>query len=90
MRATRSEPTRFDHGDRAAECPKVSGQALRGGGVGLIVDFGANLVLVTGALGWLGRGLVHALVEGLPDVDRLRHPDPDLSLALFLRFFGEA
>ena len=56
----------------------------------MIVDFGANLVLVTGALGWLGRGLVHALVEGLPDVDRLRHPDPDLSLALFLRFFGEA
>lgn len=37
-------------------------------------------VIVTGALGWLGRGLLHALVDGLPDVDRLRQPNPELRI----------
>ena len=31
------------------------------------MDLSQNEVLVTGALGWLGRGLLHALVNGLPD-----------------------
>ena len=35
-------------------------------------------VLVTGALGWLGRSLVEALVKGLPDIPALSEPQPDL------------
>jgi nucleoside-diphosphate-sugar epimerase len=34
----------------------------------------SNLVLVTGATGWLGLGLVHALVHGLPDHPALTEP----------------
>ncbi len=37
----------------------------------------ASRVLVTGAAGWLGRGLVDALVDGLPDCPGLRTPPTD-------------
>jgi nucleoside-diphosphate-sugar epimerase len=36
------------------------------------------MVIVTGALGWLGRRLVEALVQGLPDHDALRNPRPGI------------
>jgi nucleoside-diphosphate-sugar epimerase len=38
----------------------------------------SDLVIVTGALGWLGRRLVEALVQGLPDHDALRKPRPGI------------
>ncbi len=44
------------------------------------MDFGTDLVLVTGAAGWLGRGLVHALAVGLPDVEALRAANPRLRI----------
>src|SRR5581483_7190216 len=37
-------------------------------------------VLITGGLGWLGRALIHALCEGLADVEELRQPDPNLQI----------
>jgi len=40
----------------------------------------AGPVLVTGALGWLGRGLVHALLAGLPDGGPVATPDPDVQV----------
>jgi len=39
---------------------------------------GNNLVLVTGALGWLGSSLVEALVRGLPEHEILKEPRTDL------------
>jgi nucleoside-diphosphate-sugar epimerase len=39
-----------------------------------------DLVIVTGALGWLGRRLVEALVQGLPDHDALREPRPGIRI----------
>ena len=42
------------------------------------MNFSTNRVVVTGAGGWLGRGLVQALVCGLPDDARLAVPPPDL------------
>lgn len=44
------------------------------------MNFGTNLVLVTGALGWLGRSLVEALVYGLPTHEALQQPQPDLRI----------
>jgi nucleoside-diphosphate-sugar epimerase len=44
------------------------------------MDLGTDRVLVTGGLGWLGRGLIEALANGLPDVEELRRPDPRLSI----------
>ena len=44
------------------------------------MDLGTQRVLVTGALGWLGTGLLQGLLHGLADVDRLRDPDPDLEI----------
>src|SRR5881296_2702547 len=41
---------------------------------------GTRRVLVTGALGWLGRGLLHALTDGLPDYEALATPDPDVQI----------
>jgi nucleoside-diphosphate-sugar epimerase len=38
------------------------------------MDFPADKVIVTGALGWLGLRLVQSLVHGLPDHDALRAP----------------
>jgi nucleoside-diphosphate-sugar epimerase len=40
----------------------------------------SNLVLVTGAPGWVGTRLVRSLVEGLPDVERFRQPDPERTI----------
>src|ERR1700722_14863878 len=42
------------------------------------MDAPSGLVIVTGALGWLGRRLVEALVQGLPDHDALRKPRPGI------------
>jgi nucleoside-diphosphate-sugar epimerase len=39
-----------------------------------------HLVLVTGALGWLGISLVQALAKGLPDHDSLKTPRADLRI----------
>jgi nucleoside-diphosphate-sugar epimerase len=40
------------------------------------MNLNTQTVLVTGAAGWLGRGLVRALTEGLPEVHGLEQPDP--------------
>lgn len=40
----------------------------------------SDLVIVTGALGWLGRRLVETLVQGLPDHDALREPKPGIRI----------
>jgi len=39
-----------------------------------------NLVLMTGAAGWLGSRLVESLVRGLPDHETFREPQSDLRL----------
>jgi nucleoside-diphosphate-sugar epimerase len=44
------------------------------------LEFGTKEVLITGATGWLGRGLVEALIHGLPDVEGLRQSDPQLKI----------
>ncbi len=44
------------------------------------IDVGTNVVLVTGAMGWLGRGLVHALVNGLADCPLLAKPQTNLNI----------
>src|SRR4051794_6615046 len=44
------------------------------------MDLGTNTVLVTGAAGWLGQGLVQALIRGLDDCEALRDPQPDLKV----------
>ena len=44
----------------------------------LNLDFGTGLVLVSGARGWLGQGLIDALLRGLPEVESLRTPVPEL------------
>ncbi|MCU0785967.1 MAG: NAD(P)-dependent oxidoreductase [Verrucomicrobia bacterium] len=48
------------------------------------MNFNSNLVLVTGAAGWLGSRLVESLVRGLPDHDALREPRPDLRIRVLL------
>lgn len=42
------------------------------------MEFSTNLVLVTGANGWLGRNLVETLVKGDPDCDIIQKPQKDL------------
>jgi nucleoside-diphosphate-sugar epimerase len=44
----------------------------------------SNLVLVTGAAGWLGSRLVQALVRGLPDHDALKLPQAGLRIRCLL------
>ncbi len=44
------------------------------------MDFPNNLVLVTGATGWLGSRLVESLVNGLPDHEALSRPSKKLRL----------
>lgn len=46
----------------------------------MIVDEGQELVLVTGAAGWLGRRLVDVLANGLPDDERFHDPAPNLRI----------
>jgi nucleoside-diphosphate-sugar epimerase len=48
------------------------------------MKFPSNAVLVTGAQGWLGTGLVHALVRGLSDCPALRTPQDDLKIRVLL------
>ncbi len=43
-----------------------------------------NLVLVTGAAGWLGSRLVETLVHGLPEKEALGAPQPDLRIRCLL------
>jgi nucleoside-diphosphate-sugar epimerase len=51
----------------------------------LLVDLETETLLLTGAAGWLGQGLVSALTEGLRDDERLREPRRDLRLRVLLR-----
>ena len=44
------------------------------------MDLNTNTVLITGASGWLGMNLVHALVNGLKDCDAYRIPQTDLKI----------
>ncbi|MGH8509364.1 MAG: NAD-dependent epimerase/dehydratase family protein [Gammaproteobacteria bacterium] len=44
------------------------------------MDLGTDMVLVTGALGWLGTNLVAALSKGLPDCEALARPPADLNI----------
>ncbi|MEM1170763.1 MAG: NAD(P)-dependent oxidoreductase [Cyanobacteria bacterium P01_H01_bin.35] len=44
------------------------------------MDLRTNLILVTGALGWLGISLVKSLIEGLPDCESLSQPQANLRL----------
>jgi nucleoside-diphosphate-sugar epimerase len=46
----------------------------------LPMNFKTNLVLVTGATGWLGSRLVESLVRGLPDHGSLKIPRVDLRI----------
>ena len=39
-----------------------------------------NQILVTGTAGWLGQGLVRALIHGLPELDDVWRPPPDLKV----------
>lgn len=39
-----------------------------------------NTILVTGAAGWLGLGLVNALVNGIPDCVLLKEPQKDVKI----------
>lgn len=44
------------------------------------MNFATNLVLVTGATGWLGLRLVESLVRGLPEHHLLKQPRTDLRI----------
>ena len=44
------------------------------------MDFGTKQILITGALGWLGRNLVETLIFGLNEVDTLKAPPSDLKI----------
>jgi nucleoside-diphosphate-sugar epimerase len=44
-----------------------------------------DTVLITGAAGWLGKGLATALVQGLPEVPRLASPRGDLKIRCLVR-----
>jgi nucleoside-diphosphate-sugar epimerase len=44
------------------------------------MDLPYDQILVTGSLGWLGFGLVHGLVNGLPDTPRFREAMPGLRI----------
>jgi nucleoside-diphosphate-sugar epimerase len=44
------------------------------------MDFGTDLVIVTGATGWLGISLVNALVNGLADCDAISQPQRNLRI----------
>lgn len=44
------------------------------------MDLTTDTIIVTGALGWLGRRLVESLVQGLPDHPALAQPDSRLRI----------
>ncbi len=44
------------------------------------MHFGTDRILVTGALGWLGTGLLHSLLEGIPECHVLREHQSDLKI----------
>ncbi|MFM6454519.1 MAG: hypothetical protein ACKPH7_22240, partial [Planktothrix sp.] len=44
------------------------------------MELKTNLILVTGALGWLGIRLVKSLVQGLPDFEPLSQPQNPLKI----------
>ncbi len=44
------------------------------------MEFQTDLILVTGALGWLGIRLVETLVKGLPDFEPLSQPQRNLKI----------
>lgn len=44
------------------------------------MDLGTDLVLVTGAAGWLGQRLLEILTQGLSDVSHLSKPPPHLRI----------
>ncbi|MEH2259718.1 NAD-dependent epimerase/dehydratase family protein [Nostoc sp.] len=44
------------------------------------MNFATNIVLVTGALGWLGISLIKALVNGLADCEALSQPQINLQI----------
>lgn len=44
------------------------------------MDFPTNQVLITGAAGWLGHGLLNALTHGIPEIPALNNPAPDLKI----------
>jgi nucleoside-diphosphate-sugar epimerase len=48
------------------------------------MNFNTNLVLVTGAAGWLGSRLVESLVRGLPEHDELKSPAAHLRIRVML------
>ncbi len=48
------------------------------------MNFSTNLVLVTGATGWLGSRLVETLVRGLPEHEDLKHAPGDLRIRCLL------
>ena len=48
------------------------------------MSISANKILITGAAGWLGRGLLNALINGLPDCERLCTPHDDLNIRVFV------
>ena len=48
------------------------------------MNLNPNLVLVTGAAGWLGSRLVESLVRGLPEHEALREPQRDLRIRVLL------
>jgi nucleoside-diphosphate-sugar epimerase len=41
-------------------------------------------VLITGATGWLGRALIHAMTVGLSDVEEFARPSPGLSIRILV------
>jgi nucleoside-diphosphate-sugar epimerase len=48
------------------------------------MNLNTNLVLVTGAAGWLGSRLVESLVRGLPEHDELKSPGSDLRIRVLV------
>ncbi len=48
------------------------------------MNLNTNLVLVTGAAGWLGSRLVVSLVRGLPEHDEIKSPVADLRIRVLL------
>jgi len=56
----------------------------------MTIELNTNLVLVTGGDGWLGQGMLHALVRGLPDCEQLREPQRGLTIRTLVLPGGEA